>query len=117
MYYLLSLKGVFIEIPLPFLQKGNLNPSVTLYQNLAVCYFFCQLVTLHRLYIRTVSSYLARPVVFLLKWWKLVYLSFGQSNMHRALNFCPDQTSKLEIECTKAIFTTIYTYTLGPCIY
>ena len=41
------------------------------------------LPTLHSLYIRTVSSelkllnYLARPVVFLLKWWKLVYLSFA----------------------------------------
>ena len=73
MYYLLSLKGSFIKIP--FLQKGNLNPSVTLYQNLAVCYFFCQLVTLHSLYLRTASSYslISKRLIYYFDTWAIIW--------------------------------------------
>ena len=41
----------------------------------------------------------------LLNWFKLVYGLFGQINLHRTLDFCPDCTGLEgleEIECTKA---------------
>ena len=45
---------------------------------------------------RTVSS--KRLLSALLNWLELVYGPFGQSNMHRTLNFCQDQEG---IKCTK----------------
>ena len=56
--------------------------------------------TRHSIYIRTVSSY--RLLSNLLNWFKLVHGLFGQSNMHRTLDYYPDQTSQEGIECTKA---------------
>ena len=43
----------------------------------------------HSIHISTVSSWcLQSPLP---NWFKLVYGLFGQSNMHRILEFCPDQ--------------------------
>ena len=45
--------------------------------------------------IRTVSN--QRLLSALLNWMKPVYGPFGLSNMHRTLNFCPDQAVKSKI--------------------
>ena len=46
----------------------------------------------HSIYIRTVTSY--HMLSALLNWFKLVYGSIEQSNMHYILNFCPDQPGR-----------------------
>ena len=53
----------------------------------------------HSLYIRTVSSY--HMLSALLNWFKLVYELFGQSNMHRTLEFCPEQPVRNQMTTTQ----------------
>ena len=50
----------------------------------------------HGIHIRTVSSW--RLLSALLNWFKLVYEPFEQSNMHRTLDFCPDNPENLELD-------------------
>ena len=57
------------------------------------------LITRHSLYIRTVSSY--HMLSALLNWFKLVYELFGQSNMHRTLEFCPEQPVRNQMTTTQ----------------
>ena len=52
-------------------------------------------------YIRTVSSYLLLSAR--LNWFKLVQGPFGQSNMHRTLDVCPDQPGRNQLYHSKRV--------------
>ena len=56
------------------------------------CSSLAHLVSGHSIYIMTVTS--QRLFSALMNWFKLVYVPFGQSNMHRTLNFCPEHQER-----------------------